>query len=77
MEDELLTLCPLQVLSGLRHHDLEEAIACRRVCVLTLDRPRQGHLSIDLPRPRKVEEIRFEPRFGRAVSALLGRSSRE
>jgi len=46
-------------------HDLEEAIALAdRVCVLTAGPGTvKGIYSIDLPRPRKVEEIRFEPRF--------------
>jgi NitT/TauT family transport system ATP-binding protein len=46
-------------------HDLEEAISLAdRVCVLTAGPGTvKGIYSIDLPRPRKVEEIRFEPRF--------------
>ena len=45
--------------------DLEEAIALAdRVCVLTAGPGTvKGIYRIDLPRPRKVEEIRFEPRF--------------
>jgi len=46
-------------------HDLEEAISLAdRVCVLTSGPATvKGIYTIDLPRPRKVEEIRFEPRF--------------
>jgi NitT/TauT family transport system ATP-binding protein len=46
-------------------HDLEEAIALAdRVCVLTAGPATvKGIYTIDLPRPRNVAEIRFEPRF--------------
>lgn len=46
-------------------HDLEEAIALAdKVCVLTAAPATvKGIFTIDLPRPRNVEEIRFEPRF--------------
>jgi NitT/TauT family transport system ATP-binding protein len=46
-------------------HDLEEAIALTdRVCVLTAGPATvKGIYTIDLPRPRNVAEIRFEPRF--------------
>src|SRR5579875_2433071 len=46
-------------------HDLEEAIALAdRVCVLTAGPATvKGIYTIDLPRPRKVAEIRFDPRF--------------
>src|SRR5205807_10348480 len=46
-------------------HGLEEASALAdRVCVLTAGPGTvKGIYSIDLPRPRKVEESRFEPRF--------------
>jgi len=46
-------------------HDLEEAIALAdKVCVLTAGPATvKGIYSIDLPRPRNVAEIRFEPRF--------------
>ncbi len=55
MEDELLFVT----------HDLEEAISLAdRVCVLTSGPGTvKGIYTIDLPRPRKVAEIRFEPRF--------------
>ena len=66
MEDELLTLwSSLGASVVFVTHDLEEAIALAdRVCVLTAGPGTvKGIYSIDLPRPRKVEEIRFEPRF--------------
>lgn len=46
-------------------HDLEEAIALAdRVIVLTAGPATvKGTYAIDLPRPRNVSEIRFEPRF--------------
>jgi NitT/TauT family transport system ATP-binding protein len=46
-------------------HDLEEAIALAdRVCVLTAGPGTvKGVFTIDLPRPRNVAEIRFNPRF--------------
>ncbi len=46
-------------------HDLEEAIALAdKVCVLTAGPATvKGIYTIDLPRPRNVSEIRFEPRF--------------
>jgi NitT/TauT family transport system ATP-binding protein len=46
-------------------HDLEEAIALAdRVCVLTAGPATvKGIYTIDLPRPRNVTEIRFDPRF--------------
>jgi NitT/TauT family transport system ATP-binding protein len=66
MEDELLTLwSSLKTSVVFVTHDLEEAISLAdRVCVLTAGPGTvKGIYSIDLPRPRKVEEIRFEPRF--------------
>jgi NitT/TauT family transport system ATP-binding protein len=66
MEDELLTLwSSLKSSVVFVTHDLEEAIALSdRVCVLTAGPATvKGIYTIDLPRPRKVEEIRFEPRF--------------
>jgi NitT/TauT family transport system ATP-binding protein len=66
MEDELLNLwSSLEASVVFVTHDLEEAIALAdRVCVLTAGPGTvKGIYSIDLPRPRKVEEIRFEPRF--------------
>ena len=46
-------------------HDLEEAIALAdRVCVLTAGPATvKGIYTVDLPRPRNVAEIRFDPRF--------------
>jgi NitT/TauT family transport system ATP-binding protein len=66
MEDELLTLwSSLKASVVFVTHDLEEAISLAdRVCVLTAGPGTvKGIYGIDLPRPRKVEEIRFEPRF--------------
>src|SRR5438309_10521082 len=66
MENELLTLWSTTYASVVFvTHDLEEAIALAdRVCVLTSGPATvKGIYTIDLPRPRKVEEIRFEPRF--------------
>ena len=66
MEDELLSLwSTLGASVVFVTHDLEEAIALAdRVCVLTAGPGTvKGIYRIDLPRPRKVEEIRFEPRF--------------
>ena len=66
MEDELLQMwASLKASVVFVTHDLEEAIALAdRVCVLTAGPGTvKGIYSIDLPRPRKVEEIRFEPRF--------------
>ena len=66
MEDELLQMwASLKASVVFVTHDLEEAIALSdRVCVLTAGPGTvKGIYSIDLPRPRKVEEIRFEPRF--------------
>jgi len=66
MEDELLSLwSSLGACVVFVTHDLEEAIALAdRVCVLTAGLGTvKGIYRIDLPRPRKVEEIRFEPRF--------------
>jgi NitT/TauT family transport system ATP-binding protein len=66
MEDELLQMwSSLNASVVFVTHDLEEAIALSdRVCVLTAGPATvKGIYNIDLPRPRKVEEIRFEPRF--------------
>src|SRR5213080_5507392 len=66
MEDELLNLwSSLQASVVFVTHDLEEAISLAdKVCVLTAGPATvKGMYTIDLPRPRKVEEIRFEPRF--------------
>ena len=66
MEDELLDLWSSSSASVVFvTHDLEEAIALSdRVCVMTAGPGTvKGIYSIDLPRPRHVAEIRFEPRF--------------
>jgi NitT/TauT family transport system ATP-binding protein len=66
MEDELLQLWSTTSASVIFvTHDLEEAIALAdRVCVLTAGPATvKGIYEIDLPRPRHVTEIRFEPRF--------------
>ncbi|MFL5624040.1 MAG: ABC transporter ATP-binding protein [Ktedonobacteraceae bacterium] len=67
MEDELLNLwSSLSASVVFVTHDLEEAISLAdRVCVLTAGPSTtvKGIYTIDLPRPRKVAEIRFEPRF--------------
>ena len=46
-------------------HDLEEAIALAdKVCVITAGPGTvKGFYTVDLPRPRNVAEIRFDPRF--------------
>jgi NitT/TauT family transport system ATP-binding protein len=46
-------------------HDLEEAIALAdKVCVITAGPGTvKGIYTVDLPRPRNVAEIRFDPRF--------------
>jgi sulfonate transport system ATP-binding protein len=66
MEDELLDLWSTTSASVVFvTHDLEEAIALSdRVCVITAGPGTvKGIYTIDLPRPRHVAEIRFEPRF--------------
>ncbi len=66
MEDELLNLWSTASASVVFvTHDLEEAISLAdRVCVLTAGPATvKGIYTIDLPRPRNVTEIRFEPRF--------------
>jgi NitT/TauT family transport system ATP-binding protein len=66
MEDELLGLwSSLNASVVFITHDLEEAIALAdRVLVITAGPGTvKGSYTIDLPRPRNVSEIRFEPRF--------------
>jgi NitT/TauT family transport system ATP-binding protein len=66
MEDELLLLWSAYSASVVFvTHDLEEAISLAdRVCVITSGPGTiKGIYTIDLPRPRTVAEIRFEPRF--------------
>jgi NitT/TauT family transport system ATP-binding protein len=66
MGNELLTLWSSTSASVVFvTHDLEEAIALAdRVVVLTAGPATvKGSYAIDLPRPRNVTEIRFNPRF--------------
>jgi NitT/TauT family transport system ATP-binding protein len=66
MENELLALWSSTSASVVFvTHDLEEAIALAdRVCVITAGPGTvKGTYTIDLPRPRNVAEIRFDPRF--------------
>jgi NitT/TauT family transport system ATP-binding protein len=66
MEDELLNLwASLKASVVFVTHDLEEAISLAdRVFVLTAGPATvKGVYTIDLPRPRNVAEIRFEPHF--------------
>ena len=66
MEDELLQMwSSISASVVFVTHDLEEAISLAdRVCVLTAGPATvKGIYTIDLPRPRNVTEIRFEPRF--------------
>jgi len=66
MEDELLDLWSSTSASVVFvTHDLEEAIALSdRVCVMTAGPGTvKGIYAIDLPRPRRVAEIRFDARF--------------
>lgn len=66
MEDELLNLwSSLKASVVFVTHDLEEAISLAdRVFVLTAGPATvKGVYTIDLPRPRHVAEIRFDPRF--------------
>ena len=53
-------------------HDLEEAIALSdRVVVMTASPGRlKAAYDVDLPRPRNVTEIRFQPEFGRIYERL-------
>ena len=73
MENELLQLWSSQAASVIFvTHDLEEAISLAdRVFVLTSGPATvKGVYMIDLPRPRKVEEIRFEPRFNQLYQEI-------
>ena len=66
MENELLALWASTSASVVFvTHDLEEAIALAdRVVVITVGPGTvKGSYKIDLPRPRNVAEIRFDPRF--------------
>jgi len=75
MEDELLDLWSSISASVIFvTHDLEEAIALAdRVGVLTAGPATiKGIYTIDLPRPRNVAEIRFEPRFTQLYQEIWG-----
>ena len=73
MEDELLELWALSGATVVFvTHDLEEAISLAdRVVVLTAGPATvKGSYVIDLPRPRDVAEIRFEPRFAEILREI-------
>jgi NitT/TauT family transport system ATP-binding protein len=73
MEDELLALWASSSASVVFvTHDLEEAIALAdRVFVLTAGPGTvKGDYAVDLPRPRNVSEIRFEPRFAQIYKEI-------
>ncbi len=75
MEDELLQLWSATSASVVFvTHDLEEAISLAdRVFVLTSGPGTiKGIYTIDLPRPRNVAEIRFEPRFVQLYQEIWG-----
>jgi NitT/TauT family transport system ATP-binding protein len=75
MENELLALWASTSASVVFvTHDLEEAIALAdRVFVLTAGPATvKGDYRIDLPRPRNVSEIRFEPRFAQLYREIWG-----
>lgn len=66
MEEELLELWAASKASVVFvTHDLEEAIALAdKVCVLTAGPAMvKGIYPIDIPRPRRLTEVRFQPRF--------------
>jgi NitT/TauT family transport system ATP-binding protein len=73
MENELLSLWSSTSASVVFvTHDLEEAIALAdRVVVLTAGPGTvKGTYKVDLPRPRNVAEIRFQPRFTQIYEAI-------
>ena len=75
MEDELLALWAATSASVVFvTHDLEEAIALAdRVFVLTAGPGTvKGDYAVDLPRPRNVSEIRFEPHFAQVYKEIWG-----
>ena len=55
-------------------HDLEEAIALAdKVVVLTVGPATvKAEYAVDLPRPRRVQEIKFEPRFIELYERIWG-----
>ena len=73
MENELLALWAATSASVVFvTHDLEEAIALAdRVVVMTAGPGTvKGTFAVDLPRPRNVAEIRFQPRFAQIYEAI-------
>src|SRR4030088_2120331 len=73
MENELLGLwSSLNASVVFITHDLEEAIALAdRVCVFTAGPGTvKGSYTVDLPRPRNVAEIRFQPRFAQIYEEI-------
>jgi NitT/TauT family transport system ATP-binding protein len=73
MENELLGLWASTSASVVFvTHDLEEAIAMAdRVYVITAGPGSvKGNYEVDLPRPRNVSEIRFEPRFAQIYKEI-------
>ena len=75
MENELLSLWSLTSASVVFvTHDLEEAIALAdRVTVITAGPGTvKGTYDVDLPRPRNVAEVRFDPRFVRIYEEIWG-----
>jgi NitT/TauT family transport system ATP-binding protein len=73
MENELLSLWSASGASVVFvTHDLEEAIALSdRVFVLTAGPATvKGAYQVDLPRPRNVAEIRFQPRFNEIYQVI-------
>jgi NitT/TauT family transport system ATP-binding protein len=75
MEDELLALWASTSASVVFvTHDLEEAIALAdRVFVMTAGPGTvKGNYAVDLPRPRNVSEIRFDPRFAQVYREIWG-----
>jgi NitT/TauT family transport system ATP-binding protein len=73
MENELLSLWSSTSASVVFvTHDLEEAIALADRVVLLTAGPGtvKGTFEVDLPRPRNVAEIRFQPRFAQIYEAI-------
>ena len=73
MENELLSLWSSTSASVVFvTHDLEEAIALADRVVLLTAGPGtvKGTYTVDLPRPRNVAEIRFQPRFAQIYEAI-------
>ena len=73
MENELLSIWSATSASVVFvTHDLEEAISLAdRVVVLTAGPGTvKGTYKVDLPRPRNVAEIRFQPRFAQIYEAI-------